>query len=149
MNQGRSVGLLLSLNLLLVGAPTAIAHELPTPAPVPGVSPLGEMEQYILELEHYRSDTNLFKRISKTFTTSVNKANSYYEAAMRTAKSDKARTNISAQRDSFVENAIKVRDDAIAEMGGGPVEPMKPIKPLAAATTKKTKTSNPSPTPSP
>ena len=149
MKLRRSAGLLLSLTLLLVGAPTAIAHELPTPAPVPGVAPLGEMEQYLLEVEHYRSDVNLFRRISKIFTTAVNKANSFYEAAMRTAKSDKARTIISAQRDSFVENAIKVRDNAIVEIGGPPVEPIKPIKPFAGATTKKTKTSNPSPTPSP
>ena len=149
MKLGRSAGLLLSLNLLLVGVPTAKAHELPTPVPVPGVAPLSDQEFYVLALEHFRIDSILFKKISRTFTITVNRANSIYEASMRTAKSDKARTLIMAQRDSSIEVAINVRDAAIAEMGGPPVEPIKPIKPFAGATTKKTKTSNPSPTPSP
>jgi len=139
MNHRRCAGLLLSLNLLLVGAPTALAHEMPPPTPAPGVAPLNEQEQYKLALEHFRFDTNLFKRISKTFTTAVNKANSVYEAAMRTAPSDRARMNHAARRDSSVEIAIKIRDDAIAEMGGAPVEPTKPVKPIVPATTKKLK----------
>lgn len=142
-------GLLFSVSLLVVGAPAALAHEFPSPIPVPGVAPLSEQEQYMLAQEHYRFDTNAFKRISRTFTNSVNRANNVYEAAMRTAKSDRARTTITAQRDSSIEIAINMRDAAIEEMGGAPVEPIKPVKPIATATTKKTKTSNPSPTPSP
>lgn len=149
MKYRRSAGLLLSLNLLAVGAPTALAHELPSPIPVPGVSPLSDQEQYVLALEHFRFDSNAFKRISKTFTTAVNRANNLYEAAMRAAKSDRARTLIMAQRDSSIETAINIRDAALEELGGAPVEPTKPVKPVATATTKKTKTSNPSPTPSP
>lgn len=149
MNHRRSAGLLLSLNLLQVGAPTALAHEISPPTPAPGVALLNEQEQYKLALEHFRFDTNLFKRISKTFTTAVNKANSVYEAAMRRAPSDRARMNHAARRDSSVEIAIKIRDDAIAQLGGAPVEPTKPVKPMASTVTKKTKASNPSPTPSP
>ena len=149
MNHRRCAGLLLSLNLLLVGAPSALAHEFPSPTPAPGVAPLSEQEQYKLALEHFRFDVNMFKRISKTFTTAVNKANGLYEAAMLTAPNDRARMSYAARRDSFVENAIRIRDDAISQMGGAPVEPTKPVKPIVAASTKKTKASNPSPTPSP
>lgn len=149
MKHRRSAGLLLSLNLLVVGTPAALAHELPSPTPIAGVASLSELEQYKLAMEHFRIDSMEFKKIANRFTTAINRANSFYETAMRSAKSNKARTIITAQRDNSIEIAISMRDAAIAEMGGVPVEPIKPIKPLAAATTKKTKPSNPSPTPSP
>ncbi|MBF8252843.1 MAG: hypothetical protein HW379_1185 [Actinobacteria bacterium] len=149
MKYRRSAGLLLSSILLFVGAPTAMAHELPSPSPVPGIAPLNELEQYKLALEHFRSDSIEFRKIANRFTTAINRANGFYEAAMRSAKNDRARTNITAQRDSSIEIAINMRDAAIAEMGGAPVEPTKPVKPIATATTKKTKVNSPSPTPSP
>lgn len=149
MNFRLCAGLLLSLNLLLVAAPTALAHELPSPTPIPSVAPLSELEQYKLAIEHFRIDSIEFKKIANRFTTAINRANGFYEAAMRSAKNDRARTNITAQRDNSIEIAINMRDGAIAEMGGAPVEPTKPVKPIGSATPKKTKISTPSPTPSP
>ena len=149
MKHKRSAGLLLSLNLLVVGTPAALAHELPLPTPIAGVASLSELEQYKLAMEHFRIDSMEFKKIANRFTTAINRANSFYETAMRSAKSDKTRTIITAQRDNSIEIAINMRDAAIVEMVGPPVEPTKPVKPIAAATTKKTKQSNPSPTPSP
>ena len=149
MNHKRCAGLLLSLTLLVVGTPTALAHELPSPTPSAGVTSLSELEQYKLAMEHFRIDSLEFKKIANRFTNTINRVNGLFEAAMRSAKSDKARTIITAQRDSSIEIAINIRDAAINEMGGAPVEPTKPVKPIATATTKKTKTSNPSPTPSP
>ena len=149
MKHKRSAGLLLSLNLLVVGTPAALAHELPSPTPIAGVASLSELEQYKLAMEHFRIDSMEFKKIANRFTTAINRANSFYETAMRFAKSDRARTNITALRDNSIEIAISMRDAAIEEMNGPPVEPTKPMKPIAAATTKKTKPSNPSPTPSP
>lgn len=149
MKHRRYAGILLSLTLLFVGAPSAMAHELPTPSPVPSVAPLSELEQYKLAMEHFRSDSTVFKKIANKFTTAVTKAQSVFDSAMRTAKSDRARTIITAQRDSFVEIAINNRDAAIEEMGGAPVMPTEPVKPVVTAIAKKTKTSKPSPTPSP
>lgn len=149
MKHRRYAGILLSLTLLFVGAPSTMAHELPTPSPVPSVAPLSELEQYKLAMEHFRSDSIVFKKIANKFTTAVTKAQSVFDSAMRTAKSDRARTIITAQRDSFVEIAINNRDAAIEEMGGAPVMPTEPVKPVVTAIAKKTKTSKPSPTPSP
>lgn len=100
-------------------------------------------------MEHFRINSAEFKRISRAFTAAVNRANNIYETAMRAAKSDKARTLIMDQRDDSIEIAINIRDAAIEEMGGAPVEPVKPVKPSAAIPAKKTKTNSPSPTPSP
>lgn len=149
MNFRRCAGCLLSVTLLVVGTPASLAHELPSPTPIASVAPLSELEQYRLALEHFRLDSIEFKKIANRFTTAINRANGFYEVAMRSAKNDRARTIITAQRDNSIEIAINMRDGAIAEMGGAPVEPTKPVKPVATATTKKTKTSNPSPTPSP
>lgn len=149
MKHRRCAGILLSLTLLFVGAPSAMAHELPTPSPVPSATPLSELEQYKLAMEHFRSDSIVFKKIANKFTTAVTKAQSVFDSAIRTAKSDRARTIITAQRDSFVEIAINNRDAAIEEMGGAPVMPTEPVKPVVTAIAKKTKTSKPSPTPSP
>ena len=149
MKHRRCAGILLSLTLLFVGAPSAMAHELPTPSPVPSVTPLSELEQYKLAMEHFRGDSIVFKKIANKFTTAVTKAQSVFDSAIRTAKSDRARTIITAQRDSFVEIAINNRDAAIEEMGGAPVMPPEPVKPVVTAIAKKTKTSKPSPTPSP
>ena len=149
MKHRRSVGLFLGLSLLVPGTSTALAHEFPLPTPVPSVAPLSELEQYKLAMEHFRIDSMEFKKIANRFTTAINRANIIYEAAMRMAKSDRARTLIMTQRDTSIEIAINIRDAAIVEMGGAPVEPVKPVKPQAAATTKKTKPSSPSPTPSP
>jgi hypothetical protein len=149
MQHGRSVGLLLSFQLLLLGAPTALAHETASPTPIPTVAPLSELEQYKLALERFRIDSIEFRKIANRFTAAINRANTLYEAAMRTAKSDKARTAIMDQRNDSIEIALNIRDAAIAEMGGAPVEPTKPAKPLTSATVKKTKTNIPSPTPSP
>ena len=153
MKLSRSAGLLLSLSLLLVGAPTALAHETPSPTPTPSASPLTELEQYKLALEHYRIDMNLRdqerKSIAKAFITAIKLADSIAKSALRSAKTDKSKTVILDQQQRAKDEAMLIRDEAISAMGDAPDEPIKPAKPLAAATAKKTKTSKPSPTPSP
>jgi hypothetical protein len=149
MKHKRLAGLLLSLTLLVVGTPNALAHELPSPTPVPGAAPLSELEQYRLAMEHFRLDSIEFRKIANRFTTAINRANTLFEAAMRTARSDRARTAIMDQRDDAIEIALNIRDAAIAALGGPPIEPTKPVKPIATATVKKNKPSSPSPTPSP
>ena len=151
MKLSRSAGLLLSLSLLLVGAPTALAHE--TPTPTPSASPLTELEQYKLSLEHYRIDMNLRdqerKEIAKAFITAIKLADSIAKSALRSAKTDKSKTIILDQQQRAKDEAMLIRDEAISAMGDAPDEPIKPVKPFAVATAKKTKTSKPSPTPSP
>lgn len=153
MKLSRSAGLLLSLSLLLMGAPTALAHETPTPTPTPSSSPLTELEQYKLALEHYRIDMNLRdqerKEIANAFITAIKLADSIAKSALRSAKTDKSKTIILDQQQRAKDEAMLLRDEAISAMGDAPIEPIKPVKPLAAATAKKTKTSKPSPTPSP
>ena len=145
----RCAGLLLSVSLLVVGAPTALAHGFPSPTPIPGVAPLSDQEQYKLAMEHFRIDTIEFKKIANRFTAAADKAKFVFDAAMATAKSDKVKSIIQARFDSSILNAINIREAAIKEMGGAPVEPTKPVESIGAAVTKKAKTNKPSPTPSP
>jgi hypothetical protein len=149
MKHSRLAGLLLSFHLLLMGVPTALAHETPSPMPTTSAVPLTELEQYKRAMEHFRMHSLELKKIANRFTTAINRANTLYEVAMRTAKNDKARTAIMDKRDDAIEIALNIRDAAITELGDAPVEPTKPVKPIATATTKKTKASSPSPTPSP
>lgn len=141
MKLRRSAALPLSLTLLLVAAPTALAD--PTPTPPVIASPLSELDQYKIALEQFRIQINLRedsrREIAKTFISSVKEADIVYKAAMRIAKSDKAKIAILAQRESDVELAMKIRDNAIVAMGAAPVEPIKPVKPVVTAAAKKTK----------
>jgi hypothetical protein len=88
------------------------------------------------------------KEIAKTFIVAIKLADSIAKSALRSAKSDKAKTIVLEQQLHAKEEAIQVRDEAITAMGEAPVEPIKPVKPTATASTKKGKTSKPSPTPS-
>lgn len=154
MKLRRSAALLLGLNLLVVGAPSALADSTPSPTPTPSASPLSDLEQYKIALEQYRIDMNLReqerKEIAKTFIVAIKLADSVAKSALRSAKNDKAKIVILEQQLHAKEEAMQVRDEAITAMGQAPVEPIKPVKPITAATasTKKGKTSKPSPTPS-
>jgi len=150
MKLRRSAALLLGLNLLVVGAPTALADS--TPSPTPTASPLSDLEQYKFALEQYRITMNVReqerKDIAKTFIAAIKLADSIAKSALRSAKNDKAKIVILEQQLHAKEEAMAVRDAAITAMGEAPVEPIKPVKPTATASTKKGKTSKPSPTPS-
>jgi hypothetical protein len=152
MKLRRSAALLLGLNLLVVGAPSALADS--TPSPTPSASPLSELEQYKISLEQYRITMNARelerKEIAKTFIAAIKLADNVAKSALRSAKTDKAKILILEQQERTKEQAMQVRDEAITAMGDAPNEPIKPVKPIAAATasTKKGKTSKPSPTPS-
>ena len=152
MKLRRSAALLLGLNLLVVGAPSALADSTPSPTPTPSASPLSDLEQYKIALEQYRIDMNLReqerKEIAKTFIVAIKLADSVAKSALRSAKTDKAIKIIRDQQQSAKDEAMLNRDEAILAMGQAPVEPTKPVKPMAAAPTKKSKTSKPSPTPS-
>ncbi len=148
----RCVGVLLGLSMLFAATPTALAE----PTPSPSASPLSELEQYKLALAQFRIEMNLRvqlrKEIAKAFISSVKEADSLSKSAMRTAKNDRERTLIRDQRETAIAEAMKIRDEAIEAMGVAPVEPVKPVKPVKpviATTGKKTKSSKPSPTPSP
>ncbi|MDO8646500.1 MAG: hypothetical protein Q7R42_08015 [Candidatus Planktophila sp.] len=145
----RCVGVLLGLSMLFAATPTALAE----PTPSPSASPLSELEQYKLALAQFRIEMNLRvqlrKEIAKAFISSVKEADSLSKSAMRTAKNDRERTLIRDQRETAIAEAMKIRDEAIEAMGVAPVEPVKPVKPVIATTGKKTKSSKPSPTPSP
>lgn len=150
MKLRRVAALLLGLNLLVVGSPTASADS--TPSPTPSASPLNELEQYKIALEQYQNEMKLRgqvqKEIAKVFITAIKLADSIAKSALRSAKTDKAKTIILDQQQRAKDEAMQLRNEAISAMGEAPVEPIKPVKPMAAAPTKKTKTIKPSPTPS-
>jgi len=157
MKHKRLAGLLLSLNLLLVGAPTALAHE--TPSPSPSSIPLGELEQRKLDMEHYKFDMEQYRidmnqrklvreEIGKAFVTAIKLADGIAKNALRSAKNDKAKTMIFDQQQRAKMDAMLLRDQELEAMGDAPIEPTKPDKPIRTAIVKKTKTSKPSPTPS-
>lgn len=150
MNFRRCAGLLLSLNLLLVGAPTALAHEFPSPTPAPGVAPLSEQEQYKLALEHYKLDMEKYRVDKNQWELVRREINKAFFTAIKAVNSITSKTlDVDNRKKNTVIDAVLLRDQALAALGGAPVEPTKPVKPIASATTKKTKKSNPSPTPSP
>jgi len=156
MKHRRLAGLLLSFQLLLVGVPTALAHETASPTPFPTVTPLSELEQYKLALEKYRVHKNLYLRymqlkseISKTLLNAVNRANSIAKKAAATAKNDSARKLIDTQLKIAIDAANSAWEEAMAALGPQPLDPVEPVKPSVTATVKKNKVSKPSPTPSP
>jgi len=156
MKLRRSAALLLGLNLLVVGVPSALADSTPSPTPTPSASPLSELEQYKISLEQYRFDMNLREQerreIAKKFVAAIKLADNVAKSAFRSAKTDKAKILILEQQERAKEQAMQLRDEAITAMGDAPVEPIKPVKPVKPvkpiATAKKVKTSKPSPTPS-
>lgn len=152
MKLRRVAALLLGLNLLVVGSPTASADSTPSPTPTPTASPLNELEQYKIALEQYQNEMKLRdqvqKEIAKIFITAIRLADSIAKNALRSAKTDKAKILILDQQQHAKDDAMQLRNEALSAMGEAPIEPIKPVKPMAAAPTKKSKSSKPSPTPS-
>lgn len=147
----RFVGLALSVGMLVLNTPMALADASMTPKPTPQSSFDAAMLQYKLEMDKYRIQIQerekIRKEITQRFMTAVTQANKTAKSALGLATTPETKATIISVQRNAIALAVLARDGAILSMEPAPVQPIKPIRPAVSKVKSQATPRKPSPSP--